>query len=1162
MMSAAADFDRTRAHQRDASDPRVSAWVIANAGSGKTHVLTQRVIRLMLAGADPASILCLTFTRVAAAEMSRRVFATLGEWTTLDELELAVALEALQGSAPTEAEIRQARRLFAKALETPGGLKIQTLHAFCERLLHEFPFEANVPGQFSVLDDSAAAALIAAAREEMLNRAAAEPLSRLGRAVRHMAERANDEQFGKALDALIANRDALRRWIEKSAPEGEAGSIEDALIDLRRRLGLNADENEASICQKICGALHFGREHCSSLVAALQASANGTDRNAHAAIAAILAATDEVEEADQRIGFFLSLEDGAFKCRSAPHRFGAAFRKGNAGIEEKFAQEASRVLALAERLGAARAYDATEALLIAGDAILQSYQLAKRRAGGLDFSDLIAKARNLLSRSDAADWVLYKLDRRIEHILVDEAQDTSADQWRVVKAIAADFFSGEGAARAPRTIFAVGDDKQSIFRFQGAEPRLLVEMQHFFDAKIAAAGEHFVARPLYLSFRSTREVLYAVDTVFGGELAAAITASSYTPHAARRDEHPGHLVLLPREVRKKAEEPEDWTAPFDAPSAAETDLAERIAKEIGRIRNTVLPSGKRLRDGEILVLVRKRDAFAAAMNRALRKRLIPAAGADRIPVSTHISVLDLLALADVMLLPEDDLQLAALLKSPLLGFTEAELMQLAMVRERTLWRTLQDQGDNLFARTAAEKLRRWRATADKVTPFQFFATVLGPEGGRRAFRARLGGEADDVLDTFLSQALAYEAVEPPSLQGFARFIRANESDIKREAEEGASGVRVMTVHGAKGLEADVVFLVDTGGAAVVPGQRDILVDIGADRDDPAFLWRRRKQEAPSVQNSADAAADAEEQREYLRLLYVAMTRARDVLYVAGVKLLRPPESSWYTIVRDALLPEDRSGIGFDEDGELKEPFVWPPSLRPPRGADAERPTKDAAHAPAPDWLARAAPTPPRAPQPLRPSNALAEPDPLPAGWRVPDPEALQRGRAVHLLLQYLPFVAPEQRAAAADRLLAGEFAQSPDLAAALCDEVMAVLAHPALAGLFISEARSEVAIVGSVATTRGEYVVSGRIDWLLRDSTGWRLVDFKTDRRVPTSVSEVDPGYVLQLALYRKLLMEMQPGVPVSAALVYTAGPNVVPVPEESLEKALETLGVRANTVS
>ena len=473
---------------------------------------------------------------------------------------------------------------------------------------------------------------------------------------------------------------------------------------------------------------------------------------------------------------------------------------------------------------------------------------------------------------------------------------------------------------------------------------------------------------------------------------------------------------------------------------------------------------------------------------------------------------------------------------------------------KTLWNALRDAEDERF-KQVAEKLDIWRRMADQITPFQFFAGILGPDGGRRAFRARLGGEADDVLDTFLSQALAYENVEPPSLQGFVRFIRANDSDIKREAEEGASGVRVMTVHGAKGLEADVVFLADTGGQIVVPGQKDILVAIGKDRDDPAFLWRRKKEEAPSAQRDADALADAEKEREYLRLLYVAMTRARDVLYVAGVRLIQQPKFTWYTLVRDALLPADQSEIALDEEGELQAPFVWPQSLRPPLGAAPEKPSTQTVRAPAPDWLERAAPTPPRAPQPLRPSNALAEPDPLPAGWRVPDPEALARGRAIHLLLQYLPSLAPDQRAKAAERLLAGELAQSPELAASLSEEAAAALSHPALAGVFTGEARSEVAIVGNVTTQRGEYVVSGRIDRLIRDATGWRLIDFKTDRRVPASLTEVDPGYVLQLALYRKLLMEMEPGVPVSAALVYTAGPNVVPVPEEILGKSLGNTG-------
>jgi len=1156
-----ADYDLTRERQRQASDPASSAWVVANAGSGKTHVLTQRVIRLLLAGADPAAILCLTFTKVAAAEMARRVFDALGRWAMLPDAELAAEIDALQGRAPDAAEMRAARRLFARALETPGGLKIQTIHAFCERLLHQFPFEANVPGQCAILDESASASLIAAARAEVMNRAAAAPETPLGRAVRQMAELANDIQIGEALDDLIAKRDQVRRWVAMSGGEG-GGGIADALADLRKRLKLGADETEDSICRAICHSAEWACETCSDLAAALAGFRKSADRNATAALEAI-STGDAANEADGRLEFFLSSDSSGWKVRSATHRFSADFAKSRPGLRESFAAEAERVLALAQRLNLARAFAATEALLVVGDAILQAYHRAKRQAGALDFADLIAKTRNLLSRADASEWVLYKLDRRIEHILVDEAQDTSPDQWMVVQALAEDFFSGAGASAKPRTIFAVGDDKQSIFGFQGAAPEMLAEMQRFFARRIAEAEAPFVALPLSLSFRSTQQVLTAVDTVFDQALAEKITASTYEAHAAYRESEPGHVVVMPRIVRQKVVEPEDWTAPYDAPSAAETDLANRIAEEIEALRGTLLPSGKRLREGEILVLVRRRDAFFAAMNRALRARQIPTAGADRIPVASHIAVLDLLALADVMLLPDDDLQLAALLKSPLCGLSEDALMRLATGREhRSLWSALQAAGGEFAA--VAERLRGWRAMADQVTPFRFFATILGPDFGRRAFRARLGGEADDVLDTFLSQAPSYESVETPSLQGFVRFIRANEADIKRETEEAATGVRVMTVHGAKGLEADVVFLVDTGGLVAPTGQRDVLVPIGAGRDDPAFLWRRLQKEAPEAQREADAIADGERAREYLRLLYVAMTRARDVLYVAGIKAPGTPDDCWYQLVASALVPDDVERDS--ETGALVAPYTWREPARPPLAARPEEQAAVEEIAPPPKWLFRPAPTPVPAPEPLRPSRGLAEPDPAPAAAPEMAAEALGdtallRGRIVHLLLERLPGLPAEDRRAAAERLLQRELPGDPALAASILAEAEAVLADPALAAVFGPESRAELAIVGHVATARGEYAVSGRIDRMVREDAGWHIVDFKTNRAVPADPAEADPAYILQLALYRRLLMEMEPGAAVRASLVWTAGPNVMPIRTSFMEQALEKLEIRGNSV-
>ncbi|MYZ50425.1 double-strand break repair helicase AddA, partial [Propylenella binzhouense] len=949
---------RTQRHQRAASDPGGSAWVVANAGSGKTHVLTLRVIRLLLAGAEPASILCLTFTRTAAAEMARRVFDTLGRWATMPDGELGKAIAELEGREPRAGDLARARRLFADALETPGGLKIQTIHAFCERLLHQFPLEANAPAHFEILDDTGAAALLAEAQQSVMGRA--RDGGALADALRRLAETTGDAEIAKALSAIIACRDDLRRWFELAAPAGEAGGLDDVLADLRRRLGLDPDDTEESLCRAVCAAADWPHARCRELsdrlAEALAKAGHSYDRRAAEALGRILAAASAVEEARERCGFFLSWDKEAsdWRCYSAKQRFGAAFKSAMPGLEEAFVAEAERLVPLLRRLLAVRTFDATAALLRVGDAILDHYRAAKNRLGFLDYDDLIVRTRNLLSRADAAEWVLYKLDARIRHILVDEAQDTSPAQWEIVKSLAGDFFSGAGAVGSVRSMFAVGDDKQSIFGFQGAAPRMLSEMEAHFRSAAEGVEHRFVHAPLSLSFRSTAEVLAAVDKVFSGELEESVT-TAYEPHSAHRLDEPGDVVLWPRIAKADVPEPEDWTTPLDAPTQAEAALAERIAEEIGRlVGGEPLRSGKRVRPGGILVLSRKRDAFVVAMHRALKARGIPAAGADRVAVATHIAALDCLALADVMLMPEDDLQLAAVLKSPLVGLDEEALMEVAAERgRRSLWRAL-GAAEAEPHRAAYARLAGWRSMADQVTPFRFFATVLGPDGGRRAFRSRLGSEADDVLDALLGEALAYEQAEPPTLQGFAAYLRAGTGDIKRELDETAAGVRVMTVHGAKGLEADVVFLVDGGGRVVHPSHRGALVPIGG-RGDPAFVWRRRDGEALRRQYQADAEADREATREYRRLLYVGMTRARDRLYVCGVRARKEVEGCWYDLVARALLPAD---IPRDENAEIVAPFVWGEPLRPPRPPAGEERGDAAPPAGLPGWLRAPAPSPP------------------------------------------------------------------------------------------------------------------------------------------------------------------------------------------------------------
>jgi ATP-dependent helicase/nuclease subunit A len=1131
-------FTRTQARQWAASDPRSSAFVVANAGSGKTHVLTSRVVRLLLDGADPGAVLCLTFTRAAAAEMARRIFDTLGLWATLPDDGLKAAIQDMGGSPPSAAHLRDARRLFGRALETPGGLKIQTIHAFCERLLHQFPFEANVPAHFSVLDDAQGAALNREARAQVLGEAR-DARTSLGRAVRTLAANAPDGAIETALDCVLRDREALAAWVASCGPRGRTGTVEDALADLRKRLSLQPGDDARALAQLYAGSnrLRLAEQRRRDLLERLRAYPGARNDAAAASLEAFEAAEDPAARLAALYDIYLTK---ALEPRKPGGWITKAVADGIGDFEECFEHDAALCLEAIERQRALATLEATEALLIVGDAILERYAELKVRAGSLDYDDLIARARDLVSRSDAAQWVLYKLDPGIRHILVDEAQDTSPAQWAIVKALAQEFFSGNGAAPAGRTIFAVGDDKQSIYGFQGAEPRMMAEMEAHFRRAAHGIGADFVAAPLFLSFRSAPEILKAVDLVFEGERAARVSVSCYEAHSAHRREAPGRVVVWPRVVSRTLPPPEDWTAPFDTPSQAEVRLAEDIAGEIERlVKSGRLPSGKPVRPGSVMVLTRKRGAFATAMNRALKSRRLPAAGSDRVALAEYIAVLDLLALADVTLLPEDDLQLAAVLVSPLVGLFDNDLLELAAGRgEKSLWEALRAASEPRFTDAYAQ-LARWRAMADFVTPFEFFARVLGPGGGRRRIRARLGAEADDVLDAFLSQVAACEALEPPTLQGLIAHIRAREGDMKREVDEAAGAVRVLTVHGAKGLEADVVFLADTGGAIAHPGQRGPLEQL----DGRAIVWRRSGADATARQRAAEAAADAEAECEHLRLLYVGMTRAADLLYVCGIRGERTPEECWHRTVERALVPED---AGRDpETGELAAPYAWPPEP-PPSPAVEEPPAAPEPAVAVPDWLHRPAAPPPETPRPLRPSRALAEPDPLDL-----DAEERARGRLVRRLLEALPAVEPARRREVAQELLAGE-ADAGERESAIAEALGVLAAFPFLFG---PDSRGEVALAGAVPTGSGPHAVSGRIDRLRVTQDEVHLVDFKTGP-APAGIEGADPAHVLQLALHRRLLGRIIRGRSVRAALLFTSGPTLIDIPEDAAEAALRGIGV------
>ncbi|MDA7948670.1 MAG: double-strand break repair helicase AddA [Hyphomicrobiaceae bacterium] len=1168
----------TDRNQGIASDPDISAWVSANAGTGKTTVLVNRVLRLLL-HRDPAqgtytrpeAILCLTYTKAAAAEMENRLFGILSRWSVMPEAELAGELKDRRGIPAMPSDIVRARQLFATALDAKGGLKIQTIHAFCERLLHRFPMEAGVQADFDVVADQEQRALRNAAIDAVLTRAVEDPDSALGRALSQIVFLTGEERFRDIIGVALSHREdflQMMRVAGSSEPLSEEEQQGIATV-----LGVDPLRSETDLVAEIADILSDGQ--IDAMLADLPAD-KPTERN-------LLAALERVRGQSSSVLRAAALRDAFLTQQQKPRK--TLLTKA---VAEKFpeyfqqltdAQE--RIASLAGEQAALTIARSTGALLALCDAIFQSYARLKATRAVLDYDDLIVRTIYLLESAQAAAWVLYKLDYGIDHILVDEAQDTSPLQWRVIDALAQEFFSGEGARDTARTLFAVGDEKQSIYSFQGADPESFATHGRKFGRAAEGARAELRPVPLTVSFRSTEPVLTTVDEVFAGEKARSGMSWAGAPvvHKAIRENQPGLVEMWALEV------PEDHTPAHpmrpheEPPSMRQTrdKLAERIARTIRQWldRREFLPSqGRAVRPGDILVLVRTRDAFVTKLIRALKSLGVPVAGADRMKLTEQLAVMDLMAVADFALMPEDDLSLATVLKSPLVGFDDDDLFAIGYGRSGSLWRALRDKArtDTRYA-AAIKRLTRWLNDADMEPPYEFFARVL--EENRMQLRlaliARLGPEAGDAIDEFLNLALEYEKLAPPSLQGFLDWMRRSEVEVTRDMEQERNEVRIMTVHGAKGLEANIVILPDTckpptgrGGsrpkllplprAGAVPGAADHLV------------W------VPSGTKPLDAIETAKtqlaqiEREEHNRLLYVAMTRARDRLYVCGWqqgKELHP--ECWYALVRDGL-----KELGKEAPGALGEPVfryeIAPDGDFAVLDSDEASPPVQAALEP---WAVADVPHEESATLPLTPSTlsaaseddgqdvATAEQDVEPPLARIGEAR-FQRGNIIHALLQYLPAIPSEQRE---ERAFDYVKTRGGDLDEKQRDDIVSetlgVLSDDIFASVFGPDSLAEVPVVAQIDRQDAPPLrLVGQIDRLVVRDDDVLIVDYKTNRPPPDTPEKVVPLYKRQLAAYRSALRRIYPEKQVRAALLWTAEPRIMEIPSEVLDEAAAGLRV------
>jgi ATP-dependent helicase/nuclease subunit A len=1156
-MSPAEPHPQTRA-----SDPAVSAFVSANAGSGKTRTLVDRVARLLLRGAEPATLLCVTYTKAAAAEMQRRLFDRLGEWAVKADDALAADLAQLEARTTDHydhARLSRARELFARALETPGGLKIQTIHAFCEKLLRRFPLEAGVSPGFEVADDPAAAELAAEARAAVARQAIYG-----GGAVAQAYERFSVALAFEDFEALFREfeykRGEIGRWIGAIGGAGALPAAVAAIVGLPD-LG-DADEIERQAIYE-CDPQAWA----DAAEALLQGGSTDRDRARLMAGAAQAMLAGEFPIALVREALFRA--DGQPRSRLATK-----------GIDPLttfwLTSEQERLDAMFERARAARiANDTVQAMSLAA-AYVHHFEEAKRRHSLLDFTDLIARTRSLLrERADAA-WVLYKLDEGIDHILVDEAQDTAPEQWEVVSALTDEFFAGEGAEDGKpraRTVFVVGDEKQSIYSFQGAAPERLVAEQILYRQRVKGAGYRWEDVELHESWRSTPEVLGFVDAVFAPpELSAGLLprvdgAEARTiEHLARRLQDPGSVDLWPLEREEPAEAQDAWTDPVDAPSlGAWRRLADRIAGEIARL----VAAGEQVHDarsnswrpatpGDVIVLVRKRGPLFEEVLRALRRKGVPAAGADRLRLSEHPVFQDTIALLRFILFPDDDLTVAGLLRSPFCEVDETSLFDLAWNRGReSLWRVLERRaGERPEWASAHGFLIRACEEARARTPFAFLSRLfagLDAQGlsMRARFVTRLGSEAADALEEVLAQAMAAEQRGVRDLERLAHALGRIDVEVKREMDEPKGEVRVMTAHGAKGLEAPIVFLPETVGER---GPRDsTLMEIPGG----GFLW--------CASGKADCVASREirEHRkrkaedEALRLLYVALTRARDRVVIGG-RARQPPKSKaeelkgWYPLIEAAFArPEVAARVRPLVLGGMQiRRFGHDPATG---GAAEAAPALASA---LPVWASQAPPADPRALRWTSPSEMadrarVSAPSPLEAAGGL---GRFRRGELIHKLFEMLPDVPDSERASVAGAYLDGQ----PDLdeaqRAEIAASVFAVLTDTRFAEVFGPGSRAEVALAGRADALPDGIAISGRLDRLVVTPERVLVVDYKTNRPAPARVEDADPAYIAQMAAYAAVLRALYPHHRVEAALLWTDGPRLTPLADDLLSAALERL--------
>lgn len=1136
--------------QKQASDPAQSVWVSASAGTGKTKVLTDRVLRLLLPredgspGTDIHKILCLTFTKAAASEMMIRIQDTLGRWAVMPEGDeetsktLCYELKNLLNRAPTAQDINAARQIFARVLEAPNGMQIMTIHAFCQSSLGRFPLEAGLTPYFSPLEDQQRLEYLQRAFQRIMLQARAEISSPLGQAYHHLSGVLNEQQFEDLMSSMISESSQLQH-VQKTF--FSALGLYESLCET---FDIPSTKTTADLIKDAFISSQFNEDNLRKCCAVLATSKTKTDLKNAATLEKFLSASPQQkhEYFDAYCQIFLTAKD-----KIKANLVSKALIADNPYILDMLENEAERILNVRDRIKCLQSLKYTRDLFIFGLEVYQEYQRLKDREAVLDFDDLILKTLELL-KEDMMAWVLYKLDQSLEHILIDEAQDTNPEQWQIIKALCDDFFSGKSANRNTRTLFTVGDHKQSIYSFQRASPKEFERMQAYFSEKIKYSEQKFQKISLNVSFRTTQTVLDIIDQTFASPAMQEGMGPDKVQHHSYRLGQAGHVELWPICATYEREEREPWSLPIsiNEHQTGSSELASNIARNIRSwIDNELfLPSRDRtVEPGDIMILVRTRTKFFDQLARELRKENIPLSGTDRIVLSNQIAIHDLISAANFALLPEDDYTLACLLKSPLIGFDEDQLFNICHERPGSLWEAIKNN-DN---KNLIDYLNVLIYNAKNLDTFNFFSSILyrpcphDAQSGLKAFCERLGEDVTDDIEKFLEKSMDYDQDDPIHLQHFVHKMKSDQSDIKRAQEERSNKVQIMTIHGAKGLQAPIVILPDTiktAGASSGKIDRRLLWPQQTQFKYP--LWSPKSDFDFDAYKNLKSVLEDREQEEYRRLLYVAMTRSEDRLYICGHSSKKTPDTrSWYFSIKESMEAHPYSETTKDE-----RIIIASPQIKNPDRTGHSLHLEEIYGGELPDFLFKPAPKEQPKGRILSPSSLLEDKEVSASPLLDQNNKRFRRGNLTHKLLEILPQLPEEKRESTAFKYLE-RFANdlNNQIRSQILNETINILNNSEFKAIFGPKSRSEVPITAHLPNGK---TINGQIDRLLVNKTDIWIIDYKTNRPPPKNPEDVPKIYIEQMRAYKQALQKIYSAHSFHCALLWTDGPFLMPLEIES----------------